>query len=120
MPILSKIEATASTWIGSPQCDAAMTAISRDRETEALRSARFDDRGGDERFRRRAQIDRSVDIARAVQHAAAGIDRASGDVMHRLDEIAARYLDAKGKRVAQTSAGSTIVASCSLKTGLLR
>jgi hypothetical protein len=40
--------------------------------------------------------------------------------VNRLDEIAARYFDEKVGRVAQTSAGSTIVASCSLKTGLLR
>ena len=64
IPIFCRIDATASTWNGSPKCEAAITAISRASSPKRSGDARFDGGGRDERLRGRPQEDRSVDVAR--------------------------------------------------------
>ena len=88
-------------------------------EPKPLGDAGFDRCGGDERFCTRTQVDRRFDIAGLELHASIRIYRAGRHPMNGLDAVAAGYVDEQLRR-AQTSAGSTIVASWSAKTGLLR
>ena len=59
-------------------------------KSETLANAGFDGGGGNERFGGGAQIDRRIHVAVFEQRAAAGIDRARCDAMHRLHEACAR------------------------------
>ena len=88
-------------------------------EPKPLDDARFDRGGGDERFCARTQVDRRFDIAGLELHASIRIYRAGRHPVDGLDAVAAGYVNEQLRR-AQTSAGSTIVASCSAKTGLLK
>jgi len=77
-------------------------------------------RRSNERFAaERRKIGDSIS-AGLLEHRSVGIDRAGGDAVNRLDVSPAGYVYVDFVACAQTSAGSTIVASCSAKTGLLK
>ena len=89
-------------------------------QLESFAHAGRNRRGRNERFCRRTKEDRRFDIAGLLENRSVGIDRAGRDAVNRLDVSRAGYVDIDFIGRDQTSAGSTIVASCSAKTGLLK